>query len=221
MTRHHLLQHLFQVLLGLILCLFIISVSVTVTLNFRPLYYADIHLLNIPETSGRSEEDIRANYDALIDYNSFFNREPLSFPTCTMSESGRIHFEEVKHIFDLFGWMIIITLPFVMGGVILTRIWHRYLWIGLAGIFSIVLPVLLGIMIAVNWNYVFVTFHQLVFNNDYWIFDETTDPVITILPDTFFMHCALMIFALIIIGSILCLLICRYLFRKRKNIKKF
>ncbi|MGN0203815.1 MAG: TIGR01906 family membrane protein [Coprococcus sp.] len=219
MTQNRLLHHVLQVLLGLILCLFIISVSVTVTLNFRPLYYADIHLLNIQETSGRSEEDIRANYDALIDYNRLFNHAPLSFPTCTMSESGRIHFEEVKHIFDLFGWMAIITLPLVIAGVILTRIWHRYLWIGLAGIFSIVLPVLLGIMIAVNWNYVFVTFHQLVFNNDYWIFDETTDPVITILPDTFFMHCALMIFALVIICSIFCLFICRYLSKKRNNYK--
>lgn len=207
MAKKSLSHTIFQILLGLIFCLFIISASVTVTLNFRPLYYADIHLLNIPETSGRTEEDIRMNYDALIDYNSLFNHEALSFPTCAMSESGRIHFEEVKRIFDLFGWMAIITLPLVIAGIIITRRWHHYLWLRLAGIFSIILPVLLGIMIAVNWDYVFVTFHQLVFNNDYWIFDETTDPVITILPDTFFMHCALMIFALIIICSIICLLL--------------
>lgn len=99
-----------QLIGGMIVCLLIISFSVTLTLNFRPLYYADIQHLHIAELSGRNEEDIRQNYDALIDYNSLFNHEPLKFPTCTMSESGRSHFEEVKKIFDLFGWTLIINI---------------------------------------------------------------------------------------------------------------
>lgn len=59
-------------------------------------------------------------------------------------------------------------------------------------------------MVAVNWDYVFVTFHQLVFNNDYWLFDSSTDPIIDILPDGYFMHCAIMIFVLVFVGSFLC-----------------
>ena len=89
-----------QIIGGIVVCLLIISFSVTLTLNFRPLYYADIQNLHITELSGREEKDIRSNYDALIDYNSLFNHQPLKFPTCAMSESGRIHFEEVKKIFD-------------------------------------------------------------------------------------------------------------------------
>ena len=58
--------------------------------------------LHITELSGREEKDIRSNYDALIDYNSLFNHQPLKFPTCAMSESGRIHFEEVKKILDVY-----------------------------------------------------------------------------------------------------------------------
>ena len=72
--------------------------------------YADIQNLHITELSGREEKDIRSNYDALIDYNSLFNHQPLKFPTCAMSESGRIHFEEVKKIFDFFGWLFVGTL---------------------------------------------------------------------------------------------------------------
>ena len=53
--------------LALILTLTIISVSVVFTLAFRPLYYLDISALNIPEESGYSEEEIRENYDVLID----------------------------------------------------------------------------------------------------------------------------------------------------------
>ena len=62
-----------QIIGGIVVCLLIISFSVTLTLNFRPLYYADIQNLHITELSGREEKDIRSNYDALIDYNSLFN----------------------------------------------------------------------------------------------------------------------------------------------------
>ena len=59
----------FHTVLALVLTLTIISVSVVFTLAFRPLYYLDISALNIPEQSGYSREEIRDNYDVLIDYN--------------------------------------------------------------------------------------------------------------------------------------------------------
>ncbi len=203
-----------QLIGGILACLLIISFSVTLTLNFRPLYYADIQNLHIEELSGRTEEDIRQNYDALIDYNSLFNHEPLEFPTCAMSESGRIHFEEVKKIFDLFGWTLIVTLVLTVIGSVWFIRRKEWLWLRIAGILCIVLPAFLGIMVAVNWDYVFVTFHKLVFNNDYWLFDPTTDPIINILPDGYFMHCAIMIFALVIVGSLLCFIFSHLLKRR-------
>ena len=53
-----------NILISLCLALFIISASVTITLNFRPLYYHDISSLQIEETSGFSKKVIRENYDA-------------------------------------------------------------------------------------------------------------------------------------------------------------
>lgn len=207
MSKNKRTNPLFQFLLGLLLCLLIISASVTVTLNFRPLYYLDISLLGIEQMSGMSRADIIKNYDALIDYNSLFNHDPLEFPTLTMSETGRIHFEEVKKVFDLFGYMaLILLLPVIIGMIISHR--HRsgsYLITG--GILGILIPAALGALIYTNWDMVFVKFHEIVFRNDYWIFDASTDPVIMMLPDTFFMHCAIMIIALIIIASILCIII--------------
>ena len=44
-------------------------------------------------------------------------------------------------------------------------------------------------------------FHQIVFRNDYWIFNEATDPVITILPEAFFMHCFMMIVGIVMVIS--------------------
>ena len=203
-----------QLIGGIVVCLLIISFSVTLTLNFRPLYYADIQNLHIPELSGREEKDIRSNYDALIDYNSLFNHQPLKFPTCAMSESGRIHFEEVKKIFDFFGWLFVGTLLLTAAAAFYFIKKHAWLWLRIAGILCIALPAFLGLMVAVNWDYVFVTFHQLVFNNDYWLFDSSTDPIIDILPDGYFMHCAIMIFALVFVGSFLCFIFSHLLKRR-------
>ena len=76
----------------------IFSMAIVFTLHFRPLYYFDIDHLDIPATSGYSEEVIRRNYDELIDYNSISGPSRLTFSDFMMSEEGEIHFEEVKRI---------------------------------------------------------------------------------------------------------------------------
>ena len=204
-----------QIIGGIVVCLLIISFSVTLTLNFRPLYYADIQNLHITELSGREEKDIRSNYDVLIDYNSLFNHQPLKFPTCAMSESGRIHFEEVKKNIR-FLWVAFCR-NFAVDGCCKSLPFYQKACVALASYCRNTLYCSAGfscLMVAVNWDYVFVTFHQLVFNNDYWLFDSSTDPIIDILPDGYFMHCAIMIFALVFVGSFLCFIFSHLLKRR-------
>ena len=43
----------------------------------------------------------------------------------------------------------------------------------------------------------------MVFSNDYWLFDPAADPVILILPDGYFLQCAVLILVLVFIGSLL------------------
>lgn len=185
-----------NILISLCLALFIISASVTITLNFRPLYYHDISSLKIEETSGFSKKVIRENYDALIDYNQFFYSGKLKL-TLPMSREGRIHFEEVKRIFVGIECLCVITL--ILSCFLIKR------KIRSRNIVTVLLPVIVGILCAVNWDAAFTLFHEIMFRNDYWIFDEATDPVIMILPDAFFLHCAVMIILLILIGSLLCM----------------
>ena len=198
--------------LALILTLTIISVSVVFTLAFRPLYYLDISALNIPEESGYSEEEIRENYDVLVDYNMSFGGGRLEFPSLAMSEPGRIHFEEVRAIFNLFKYMAMAGAVLSIAGIVFCIRRREYRYLKLTSILAVALPAVLGILVALNWDWAFVAFHHLAFNNDYWIFDPATDPVITILPDTFFMHCALMILGCVVMGS----LICGLLYRREK-----
>ena len=204
---------------ALVLMLFIISAAVTITLNFRPLFYFDIDYLDIEAQSGFSKEDIRNNYDALIDYNSMLNHDTLEFPTLPMSEGGRIHFEEVKQIF------VAIEYIFIASGIIglallllLICKFKEFLFLKLAAILTIAIPAVLAILISINWEAAFVTFHHIFFNNDYWLFYPDKDPVILMLPDEFFFHCAAMILILVILGSFISFMIYRIL--RKKNLKR-
>lgn len=203
-----------QILTAMALTLCILSAAVVFTLNFRPLYYMDIYHFSLPENTGYPEEEIRENYDALIDYNSVFYRGELEFPTLTMSEEGRIHFVEVKRIF-VFIQAILLPLSLIrsiLGIFSLKK--QKPAYLKLTSVLTLALPALLGALIALNWDRFFVLFHKLFFNNDYWIFDAATDPIILLLPDGFFMHCALMILALLLIASLACLVIYRKLNRR-------
>lgn len=186
-----------DIITAFLLAIFIITFSIVVTLFFKPLYAWDIGFLHLSETTGLSYEVIMKNYDILIQYQSLFYQGTLSFPDFAMSATGQIHFAEVKKIFEM------IQVICLLSGVIsfflaFYHIRHKeYRFLRLTSLFSVAIPLLIGFLAAIDFNRLFILFHQLVFRNDYWIFDESTDPIITILPETFFMHCLMMIVALV------------------------
>ncbi len=204
--------------LALVLTLAIIGISVVGTLAFRPLYYHDMEALEIAEYSGYPEEEIRENYDALIEYNMAWKDGDLKFPTLPMSQNGKIHFEEVKEIFDIFKYLAVFGSVFGAAGIVFMAKKKEYRYLKMTAIISIGLPVMLGIFVALFWDKVFVIFHELFFNNDYWIFDYRTDPIILLLPDEFFMHCAFLIFGGVLFGAIVCL-VSYLVLRKRQLVK--
>ena len=66
---------------------------------------------------------------------------------------------------------------------------------GLAAVFLVV-----GGLAALDFDRAFVIFHALFFpGKTNWLFDWRTDPVILILPETFFRNCALLILALVML----------------------
>ena len=65
--------------LSIILTLTIISLAVVLTLACKPLYYLDIHALHIPETTGCTISEIKANYDAVIVLDSILSTSILRF----------------------------------------------------------------------------------------------------------------------------------------------
>jgi integral membrane protein (TIGR01906 family) len=66
----------------------------------------------------------------------------------------------------------------------------------------LVIPAIAAIGCVINFDAAFVVFHKIFFRNDYWLFDPVTDPVITILPDTFFLHELIVIILFVVLGSL-------------------
>ena len=68
-----------------------------------------------------------------------------------------------------------------------------------------------------NFNKIFVKFHNLFFKNNYWLLNPLTDPIIKIMPEQFFFHCAIGVFLLNILFSLICFILYK-LFHNRLSI---
>ncbi len=204
-----------DIILSIVLMIFIISFAIVFTVFFKQLYYFDINYLNIDKISGLPVETIKDNYDILINYQSIFYQGNLNLPDFAMSVAGRIHFQEVKTIFE------VIQVSMLISGIIsiillIKRFKEKeYRFLRLTGIITILIPSILGFLVAIDFDQAFIIFHKLFFRNDFWIFDYQTDPVITIVPETFFMHCFILIVLIIVVFALLCLIFYRY---KQKQI---
>ncbi len=197
---------------ALILSLFIISAAVVITVFFKPLYYFDIDFLNIDTFVGMSKDIIKHNYDILIQYQSLFYKGELLLPDFVMSETGRIHFVEVKRIFEAIQILFIVT--GLLSLLIVLKNKGNILYLKLTSVLTVGIPTVIGLLASIDFDVAFVIFHKIFFRNDYWIFDYRTDPVIMILPQDFFMHCFIMIVVLIIVGS----LITYFVYKKKEKI---
>ena len=177
--------------------LIMICLAVSLTAAFRPLYYFDVNYLDVPQKSGYSAQECRENYDALIDYNLLFGEDELILPDMTTSEEGRIHFAEVKEIF------IAMQIASICGLAALAvwALFHRRgklteantRWMKYTAPLALFIVCAVVLAMLIDWQRAFAAMHAVLFDNDYWLFNPATDPVIKILPDEFFFHCGIMI----------------------------
>lgn len=178
------------------LVLFIITASIGFVILFTPLYYATAWLHNLPEQLNMSFGTLVENYHVLLRYLHFPWIQELNMPDFPSSESGLFHFWEVKLLFYLNYGILLVS---GIGSFFYLRYMkkNRRLWSLEKPFFiaSLVPPTLL-FLLAVNFNRMFVLFHEIFFNNDAWLFNPATDPIILALPQEFFMYCFILFFLL-------------------------
>ena len=196
-------------LFGIAVFLFIITFSIGLPIYCRFFYYLQIEPLQIPQNTGFSFEQIKEAYDQVLDYltlpNATFSTGDFKF-----SQEGYSHFADCKKLFDLNAVTLIISSIVIISLLLL----NKFNKIGLlrpfgcsvaliSAISILVVGALLIIVISINFDGAFITFHHLFFpGKDNWTFHPDKDQIITALPQEFFMNCAILIGSSIIFISL-------------------
>lgn len=201
--------------IGVLFLIFFISVGLAIAIYVRPLYYMGMD--RISAETGYSTDVIKENYDALIDYCSPFFTGELDFPSLPESETGISHFVEVKVIFNLFFALLLVTPVFLAGLIYLQHKRGSFSYLIASPVIMCVLPLLIGLACAIDFNRIFVLFHEIVFRNDDWLFSPYEDPIILFLPERFFLQCALIIVGTVLVG---CVVMTVLYVRKNRKVQK-
>ena len=208
------MKKILNVIFSICFSIFIITTAINFTVGFKQLYYYDIDKLNIPKLSNLSKEEIKLNYDYLIEYNLSKNVDEFEMPTIKSSNQGKIHFEEVRDIFQNVNKISKICLIISLIGIIIGIKNKDIKILNYTSKALIIIPLVLAIPMIINFEDTFVIFHKLMFSNDYWIFDPRLDPVINILPEEFFFHAGIMILGIVLAVSIILYTIYKFISKK-------
>jgi len=186
-------------------------IIVNIALNNKFIYYYNIVELNLPKSSKLDISTIKTNYHYVIE---FVQNPNINFhlPNLPYSTEGKIHFEEVRNIFTFLYRLKFILFLTTIIIFILNLKSYDYKFLKWSAILLLILPLVCTLPFLINFDKSFTMFHKLFFNNDYWILDINTDPIITIMPQEFFFHCAIFIIVLLTLTSSLL-----YLIYKLKN----
>lgn len=175
----------------------IITLAIALTIWAIPLFKFSLQHLHVPERVGMSFESIMENYRVLLSYLHFPWIDQLVLPDFPVSTSGAFHFYEVKLLFYLNYGLLFLSM--IGSFFYLRKLKEIQGFWRLRPVFrlAIIIPFLLVFVLALDFDWLFVKFHEIAFNNDAWLFNPTTDPIINVLTQEFFMYSFMLFFLLI------------------------
>lgn len=201
--------------IGLLFLFSFIGLGLLFVLLFRPLYLFDLRTLRLPELTGYSEAEILQNYDYLIRTCLPFYNGTFQLPTLPSSDSAIQHFADVRLIFYC---IYAIAAASILALIFIIRLKKKnqdFHYLKVSGILVLALPAVLGVFSVISFHTFFMVMHQILFRNDFWLFDPVTDPIIDFLPEEYFLHCAAALLLFVMTGGVILLL--RYRHHKIRN----
>jgi TIGR01906 family protein len=179
--------------------LFFLSLSILLTIYLAWIFYPmEIQWLNLANRVYLKPETIQYNFQILMNYLTNPFSQVLEMPDFRSSVAGLHHFAVVKNLFHLVQLVALVTLPsfyFFVKKIVKKGFLPLYRKSILA---LVLLPLVIGLVgVLIGFEQFFTLFHQILFvGDDTWLFDPAKDPVILILPETFFLHAFLLFFGL-------------------------
>lgn len=225
---------IFHNLLGLIfsfaLMIVLLITSIEAVTYWTPGFYEkEYEKYNVLEAVDMEMEDLLDVTDEMMAYLKG-DRKDLHVPTIVGGQPREFFNErEIAHMEDVRGLFLAgITLRRVCFLIMaaaaaalivlksdIKRVLPRMICVGTVLFFS-TLAVLAGI-ISTDFSKYFVIFHKIFFNNDLWILDPTTDLLINIVPEPFFVDTAARIGLTYGIAVIAVFAACVFWIRKSKS----
>ena len=215
----------YGILLTIVLIFSILSASIAVPLLWRGFYYNHIDSLSLDERSGYSKAEIREAYDEMMDY-CLGKSDNFGTGVMPWSEEGKAHFADCAGLFKLDlgilavnAVLLVVFIILRIRGIGLKPLFKRgpFFWSGviLAGTFGVIAGIC-----ASNFYRAFTTFHHIFFpGKDNWVFDPDTDAIINVLPEEFFIHCAILIVG-IMLGICALMIVLDFAIVKKKVVIK-
>lgn len=204
----------------------ILTLSIGLPIYFRPFFYAHIGPLDLVAESGFSRAEIIEAYNEVLDYLTIPGK-PFGTGAMCYSEAGASHFADCRVLFNLNTAVLLLS---ALTAVIImlfrrkNKITDLHIGPFFAGFYgaiaAIVVPLVVGYWASRNFSKVFTAFHKILFRGKYnWYFDPATDEIINVLPQQFFMNCAILIGVGIVAFSlsVIVLSLIRFAQDKRKN----
>ncbi|MDE6373497.1 MAG: TIGR01906 family membrane protein [Clostridia bacterium] len=212
------------VVFAVMLALFILTFSIGVPIYCRFFYYIQIKTLKMEEATGWSYSTIKAAYDDVLDYLLLANH-PFGTGALKWTESEAAHFADCKVLFTLNTCVLVISGVINLALILLNKFkvieiarvkGHRVYLISAA--VSLALPLIIGGLAAINFDRAFEIFHAVFFpGKTNWTFDPRTEEIINVMPEEFFMNCAIIIGVSLIAFSAALIAADLILWRKEKK----
>lgn len=176
--------------------LFILTSAIWLTVHAIWLYWLTLKTTDVLQQVNLSQATMMHNYRQLLAYLDFPWVTKLAMADFSDSKAGLQHFADVKHLLMLNNVILIITM-FITGWGLWRLLRQRRLW-QLQLPMQIALPIapILAVIMSMNFNQFFITFHEILFRNDDWLFDPNRDPIIDALPASFFLNCFVLFFVI-------------------------
>lgn len=195
-----------SIILVSISLIFVLLISTLMVTNSKFIYNFSVDKFQLEVRGGIAKNDIESNYSYIVDY--ILGKEKsaeFKLPTLEYSEDGAVHFYEVRKLFDLAKISAVILFLALILSIGIYYINFRDLkLLKYTSLTLMFVPVFTALVASSNFNFFFTIFHKIFFNNNKWLFDPLTDPIINILPEEFFALCAaLIVLITIVIGLIL------------------
>lgn len=209
---------------GIAFGLIIITFSIGLPIYCRFFYYAHISALDLESASGYTYQEIKQAYDCVLNYLTLPGFE-FSTGVMPISKSATEHFMDTKVLFNLNLSVLIVSSVVVLTLLILNKkqvfslVKIKGLFVGFySAVFVLGLILILCVLVSLDFNQAFVIFHNVFFpGKDNWQFNPKVDHIIRVLPSRFFMNCAILIGASIILISAVVIIFS--IISKKKSLK--